>query len=59
MCLPSSCSAADLELAIKTYLDEYSENSDILIEVKVDEEMCQLRRETGINDLDVNTKRVM
>ena len=57
--MPSSCSAADLELAIKTYVDEFSENSDILIEVKVDEEMCQLKRETSISELDVNTKRVM
>lgn len=57
--MPSSCSAADLELAIKTFLNEYSEDSDILIEVKVDEEMCQLKRETGISDLDANTKRVM
>lgn len=57
--MPSSCSAADLELTIKSYLDEYAENSDILIEVKVDEEMCQLKKETAIEDLDVNTKRVM
>lgn len=57
--MPSSCSAADLELAIKTFLNEYSEDSDIVIEVKVDEEMCQLKRETGISDLDANTKRVM
>lgn len=57
--MPSSCGAADLELAIKEYLDEYSENSDILIEVKVDEEMCQIKKETTIEDLDVNTKRVM
>jgi hypothetical protein len=57
--MPSSCSATDLELAIKTSLDELSENSDILIEVKVDEEMCQLKKETGIDDLDRSTKHVM
>jgi ferritin-like protein len=48
-----------LELAIQTYLDEYSEDSDILIEVKVDEEMCQVKKETALVNLDGNTKRVM
>lgn len=57
--MPSSCSAEDLEKGIKTYIEHYSENSDIIIEVKVDEEMCQVKKETSLDSLDAATKRVM
>lgn len=59
VCLPASCSHKDLELGIKAYLDKYSVDSDINIAIKVDEEMCQLKKDVDIAGLDDSTKRVM
>jgi hypothetical protein len=57
--MPSSCSNKDLEYAVKAFLGKFSENSDIIIDVKVDEEMCQLKSDVDLAGLDANTKRVM
>lgn len=59
VCIPSTCSNTDLEFGIKAFLGKYSKNSDINIDVKVDEEMCQLKKEIDIVGLDGTTKRVM
>lgn len=57
--MPSSCSHRDLELGIRAFLGKYSENSDISIEVKVDAEMCQVKKDVTIAGLDNRTKHVM
>lgn len=57
--MPSSCSHKDLQFGIKAFLKKYSENSDIDIDVRVDEEMCQLSSNLDIAGLDGSTKRVM
>jgi hypothetical protein len=56
LCVPSSCSNKDTELAVKNYLNELTDGTGLRFKVRVDEEMCQIRDQNWIEKLDTNTK---
>lgn len=59
VCIPSTCTHEDLENGIRSYFRQSTSFSDITFDVKVDEEMCQLRQEFMESDVDRATRLVM
>lgn len=44
-CVPSTCSHKDVEVAVKYYLDEFTKNTGLRFDIRVDEKMCQVRED--------------
>jgi hypothetical protein len=59
VCIPSTCTNKDLENGIKSYFRQYSSSSDIIFDVKIDVEMCQIKQEFIESDVDKNTRLVV
>lgn len=59
VCVPSSCSHTDVEFSIRHYVDAFTKGTGINIDVRVDEEMCQVFDKNWIENIDQGTMIAM
>lgn len=59
VCVPSSCSHHDVELALKRFIEIQTNGTGISVEVRVAEEMCQEKNVNWLTSLDRGTKIAM
>lgn len=59
VCVPSSCTANDVELVIKDYMTRFTDTTGLSVKVKVEGEMCQVKDVNWIKNLDQSTKTVL
>ena len=55
VCVPSQCTATDVELSLREYVDEFTKGTGFSVEVRVEPQMCQIKNNTPY---DRNTKLV-
>ena len=54
--MPSSCSNLDIELTLKDVMNDFTNNTGIEFQIKVDENMCQ---EKETKEIDKSTHNAM
>lgn len=42
MCVPSSCSAIDVENSLKEYVQAFTADTEISVQIRVEPQMCQV-----------------
>lgn len=55
-CVPSSCSHFDIELTLKDIMNDFTNNTGIKFQIKVDENMCQVKE---TKEIDKSTHNAM
>lgn len=59
VCVPSSCSHKDVEVAVKYFLGEFTKNTGLAFDVRVNEQMCQVRETNGRRHFERGEKLTM
>ncbi|KAG5684658.1 hypothetical protein PVAND_013876 [Polypedilum vanderplanki] len=56
VCVPSSCSSQDIEIAIKHFTKVFTNGTGIQLSVRVESEMCHVNDDEWMSKLDIGTK---
>jgi hypothetical protein len=59
LCIPSSCSHEDVEIATKHFVNKFTNGTGIEVKIRVDEKMCQVKETEWIENLTQGTKIAM
>lgn len=59
LCVPSTCSHRDVELAVKYFVDEFTQNTGLRFDAQVNEKMCQIKEAIGQRDFERGEKLAM
>lgn len=54
--MPSSCSHLDIEITLKDLMNDFTNNTGIEFQIKVDENMCQVKQ---VKKFDKSTHNAM
>ena len=52
----SSCSSNDVEIAMKHYLESFTDGTGIQLDIRVESEMCYVNDNEWMSKLDLGTK---
>ncbi|KAL7028534.1 hypothetical protein ACKWTF_005883 [Chironomus riparius] len=56
VCVPSSCSSNDVEIAMKHYTESFTDGTGVKLAVRVESEMCYVNDYEWMSKLDLGTK---
>lgn len=59
LCVPSTCTHQDVEVAVKYYLADFTINTGLRFDVHVEEHMCQVEETPGRYELGRGEKLTM
>jgi len=59
VCVPSSCSSNDVEIAMKHYTESFTDGTGVKLAVRVETEMCYMSDNEWMSKLDLGTKIAM
>lgn len=55
ICVPSSCTSEDIEIALKHYTEAFTNGTGFLLKVRVESEMCYVKDDKWMSNLDLGT----
>lgn len=59
ICIPSTCSHRDVEKSVKYFLKNFTKNTGLRFEVNVNEQMCQVKKSSGMKHFELGEKLTM
>lgn len=59
LCVPSSCSHVDVELAAKYYVNRFTNGTGVEFQIRVEDEMCQVKENKWMENISHGTKIAM
>lgn len=59
VCVPSSCTSGDVEIALRHYVDSFTNGTGVQMRIRVEPEMCYESDDHWISNLDTSTRIAM
>jgi hypothetical protein len=59
ICVPSSCSHVDVELAVKYCVNRFTNGTGVDFQIRVEEEMCQVKEKKWMDNISRETMIAM
>lgn len=59
VCVPSACTNSDVEIALRHYVDSFTNGTGVQMRTRVESEMCYVSDDQWLSKLDTSTRIAM